>query len=271
MKIVFNGITFENTPNILHDNTLGLGTPPSVFVTQKTYTQDGSTYIRSNYENRKIDFEFTLIATDSADMIASKQNLYEKLNPRQGEQTMTVELYTTLYITALCDGIIPLAGNSKGNYWQTFQISFTCHDPFFWDTENSQLFTPFSGGFSFPFSFPFSLGTPAATQTLVNAGDVETPVRIVLVGPIQEAIITNTTTNESIYLTEDIDPGETVTINTQTKTVSSDVKGNVFNYISEDTTFWTLQPGNNTVTYKTSTNISGSSCTVYWKDRYTGI
>lgn len=271
MKIIFNSITFENRPTILHDNTVGLGTPPAQSVTQKTIYQDGSKFLRSFYDNRKITFMFTVTAASNAAMNTVKNNLYNKLNPKQGELEMTVELNQTLYITAVCDGIVPLSGESRGNYWQTYQISFTCHDPFFHDAESSQLFTPFTGGFSFPFSFPFSLGTPAASQTLTNAGDTSTPVRIVLVGSLKEAIIKNETTEESIYLTEDIDPGETVTIDTRLKTVTSSVKGNVFSYISSDTTFWELQPGNNTVSYKTSTNILGSSCTIYWNDRYTGL
>ena len=271
MKIVFNGITIENKPYILHDNTVGLGTPPSQNVTQKTIYQDGHTFLRSFYNSRKIDFKFTIIGTSNANLNTIKNTFYEKFSPKGGEVEMTIELNQTLYINAVCEGITPTNGEGRGNYWQTFQVSFDCPDPFFHVTENSQVFAPFAGGFSFPFSFPFSLGTPAASQVLANAGDTATPVRIVLVGPIKEAIINNDTTGESIYLTEDIDPGETVTIDTKKKTVASDVKGNVFNYISSDTAFWDLQPGNNTISYKTSTNILGSSCTIYWNDRYTGI
>jgi phage-related protein len=271
MKIIYNGITFENSPHILHDNTVGLGTPPVTSIFEKTYDQDGETYLRNNYEKRIIDFMFTLIGTDNTDLNTKKNALYSALNAKNGLKEMTLTLNQTLYINALSNGIQPLANEGRGDYWQTYQASFTCPDPFFTTTEATQLMTPFTGGFSFPFSFPFSLGTPAATATITITGDTETPIRIVLVGPLVQPKVTNTTTGEFISITTNIASGETVTIDTKLKTITSDVNGNVFHWLDTDSTFWYLEPGANVVTYITSTSILGSSCTIYYRNRYTGI
>lgn len=271
MKITFNGITFENTPTILHDDTVGLGTPPVQHVTQKTIYQDGMTYLRSFYDDRTIDFMFTVIGTDAADFTTKKNALYAVLSPKAGSKEMVVYYNQTLYINAICEGIQPLAGNGQGNYWQTYQVGFRCPDPFFTTAEATQLMTPFTGGFSFPFSFPFSLGTPAATATITITGDTETPVRIVLVGPLVAPKVTNTTTGEFISILQNIASGETVTIDTKLKTITSDINGNIFHWLDTDSTFWYLEPGANIITYITSTSILGSSCTIYYRNRYTGI
>lgn len=270
MKIIYNGITFENSPYILHDNTLGLGSPDTEIIFQKTLYQNGKTYIRNNLVERNIDFMFTLVGTDSADLNTKKNDLYSKLNPLNGEKEMTLTLNQTLYINAISQGAKPMAGEGRGDYWQTYQLSFVCPDPALTSALQSQVLTAFTGGFSFPFSFPFSLGTPAATATITNSGDIETPVSIVLVGPMIQPKITNNTTGEFIFLTQNILSGETITIDTKAMTITSSLTGNVFWYMDDSSTFWYLQPGANSVTYISSTSIVGSSCTINYRHRYSG-
>ena len=94
------------------------------------------------------------------------------------------------------------------------------------------------------------LGTISATNQLIctNDGSWSTKPVVTVEGPIYDWIITNSSNGkELIWNGYVIETGETVTIDIQNKTVTSDVSGDVSGYLSGDSGSFDLDPGANTI------------------------
>jgi len=134
----------------------------------------------------------------------------------------------------------------------------------------------FSGGFSFPFSFPVSFGQVGTQVTITNSGNVDTPVLIYFYGEVEEPVIENQTTDESITLTQTVDDGDILIINTafgekSVMLLSGGEYTNAFEYVDPDSDFWKLQPGDNTVRYTSSSEGENAECRLYYYNRYSGV
>jgi len=116
-----------------------------------------------------------------------------------------------------------------------------------------------------PFTAPFLLGTRSATNQLVctNDGSWATKPVVTVEGPIYDWIITNSSNGkELIWNGYVIETGETVTIDIQNKTVTSDVSGDVSGYLSGDSGSFDLDPGANTIDVFASGGVVDGTTTV---------
>ncbi len=143
--------------------------------------------------------------------------------------------------------------------FQPHLLSFIAPNPFWYNpTENDETVTE---------------GTPTVCA---NAGDVETPVRIVIDGPCKDPVITNTTTGEAIKVIGVVDTGETLTITTGfgEKTIVHDDGATETNWMpnldSTNKDFFYLNRGNNSITIADDT-VNTVTATIYWYDRFLGV
>ena len=115
-------------------------------------------------------------------------------------------------------------------------------------------------GFHMPFAIentdpiPFGIIEAVSNVTVTNDGEAETPLKMILraKGTITNPKITNYVTGDFFGLDISMYNADEITIDGETKTVTlrrSGVDSNVFNYISKNVTWLTLEQGANTFTY----------------------
>ena len=88
-------------------------------------------------------------------------------------------------------------------------------------------------------------------------------------------MVENLSTGEKIRLQMEVDEGETILIDTTYGNLlcwlqaSDGIQTNAMQYLSSDSTFWQLVPGENIVTFST---LSGSAeVAIEYVSRYTGV
>jgi hypothetical protein len=173
--------------------------------------------------------------------------------------------------------------------WDEFAIQevlrFIAHDPLFFDpTEVVASFTlGVSGDLVFPITFPIEFGSGVILDTLnlTYVGTWSTLPTIVIVGPIENPVITNVTTGEKLQFNVDIASGRTITIDLAygAKTVVDDLGNNLIGNLSADSNLatWHLAPdpeapdGLNVITLTGLNPTGATSVQIRYFTRYYGF
>jgi hypothetical protein len=134
--------------------------------------------------------------------------------------------------------------------------------------------TPSTGNFLFPWSFPrvFAQSGFFQTVTVTNDGDIDTPVRIVMAGPIMDPVFRNATTDRILSMVGlSLFAGDNLVIDTNPDKYVVQVNGvDTWQYLN-DAEFWDLAPGDNSVVFDIGgTNPAITSGTISWYNRYLG-
>jgi hypothetical protein len=126
-----------------------------------------------------------------------------------------------------------------------------------------------SGAAVYPFSYPivFGASTYSVTSAATNEGDLPVyPLSITVYGPVNQPVITNDTTGESIKVAENLGSSSNVLrISYDKDSLSAEIDGvNVLGSTSGD--FFKLQPGANEITLTGSSIGSGAYVEVSYRD-----
>jgi hypothetical protein len=128
------------------------------------------------------------------------------------------------------------------------------------------------GGFVLPAILPITFGTGSgSTVSAPNAGDSPAYPVMTLAGPLTNPYVQNLTTGAYMSLTLAIAAGQSVVVDMANRTV---ILGGFTNRISAKaagSTFWSLQPGANTLRLTTSVSGEGGSASVSYRDAYRGV
>ena len=149
-------------------------------------------------------------------------------------------------------------------------------DPCWYDATATTLpLAGLTGGATFPISFPCIFAVQGSTRVIINEGDIAAPVRIQIPGPCLNPVVENLSTGEKIALTLEVDAGKTVLIDTAYGNLlcrlvaSNGTQTNAMQYLTPESAFWQLQPGENIVTFSAP---SGSvEVAIEYASRYTGV
>lgn len=135
---------------------------------------------------------------------------------------------------------------------------------------------PSTGNFTFPWSFPrvFAQSGFFNTSDINNIGDIETPVRITMTGPLIDPVFRNNTTGKALGFTGlTLVAGDGLVIDTDPANYVVQVNGiDAWQYLqSENTEFWDLAPGSNKVVFDVGgTNVVSTTGNISWYTRYLG-
>ena len=158
---------------------------------------------------------------------------------------------------------------------QKVTIRLTAYDPFFYSGSSHIEYIGPPGAPMFPFSFPWEIGAVPDTAPLTNSGDVDTPVKMVITGPITNPVITNTTTSLSMSLTITMSAGDSFAIDTGLKTATYTPSGeaavNGQQYIDIASKFWVVTPGANAVTLTCGASSSPAGVSLEYSDKFSGV
>lgn len=249
--------------------------------TQKAPYQDGVTYLDSLLDARPIDIEVNIRESSYTNLFNKRREIQRIFNPKLGLGTLRYEYPGGVREISAVSTIVPIMVNNSDNMNPNFQkafISLLCPDPSFRDP-NLQVInvSSFEGGFEFLMEFDIDFGEVGQQATVVNNGDLATPILAIFNGPVTNPVLENVTTGEQIAVTITIPMGERLEINTAfgQKSVilydSMNVPTNAFYAVDPTSTFFMLQPGENVLSYASTGSAGNDVLTVQYYNRYIGI
>lgn len=258
------------------------GAADSDMQTIKAPYEDGEIFIDSHLEKLEISLEFILRHTDQRKLEKLKRQAARVMNPRLGKcELRYTRVDGTYVIDAVADGVPEFQTGSDNRLpgFQRGQVDFVAPLPY-WRSRNqtTRALKAYEGKFTLPFKLPFELGRQGDRTAIFNDGDVSTPVKIDLEGPVTNPQIRNETTNEFIKVKGAIAEDEILHIDTtpNKKRIEiyrdGDIK-NAFGRLAfdEGATFWQLETGSNDVSYIADKGNNKAIVTVSYHERYAGI
>ncbi len=240
----------------------GLGTPPIDYITQRGPFQDGVTVKDFFLGPRLIQLLIRQEFCDRLDWWDGRAALLDAIRPNR-------QLTATGVAPGALEWCLPDGTRRQINTFITegpqfeprvlgtwdenaFQeaLRFVAHDPLFFDpTEVVSAFVlGLDSDLVFPITFPIQFGSGEVSDTLnlTYVGTWKTFPTIVIVGPLENPIITNVTTGEKLEFAIDIPAGRTITIDLAygVKTVVNDLGANLIGNLSADSNLatWHLAP-----------------------------
>lgn len=139
----------------------------------------------------------------------------------------------------------------------SFLIVGTSVDPFIYATTgvtSAAISPPSGGGFLVPFVLPFvSAAAIGGSVVLNNAGSEEAWPVITLTGPLTTPVITNVTTGTYLQLAYTIGTGDQVIVDMHPDNRSITLNGgSLISTKTNDSNWWSLPPGNSSITLTTT-------------------
>jgi hypothetical protein len=253
------------------------GLPSAVNMTKAPY-QKGRSYIDVTIYERKFSLPFVILATTPEQLERRIDIVNYRFNPELGPGVLKLtgldgEVWN---IECIPYDIAMPGGNARGITYQEVLVSFVAPHPYLYSDDLSEVYmVGFEGGFSLPFSLPVSFGTVGTQTTVNNLGNVKAPVIIYLSGEVVNPIITNETTGEDLTIEETIADGDTLIIDTafgekSAMLLSGGEYTNLFDKVDPDSVFWSLEPGENIISYSASSEGENSQCRLTYRSRKSG-
>lgn len=271
-----------HTPQFQYITSDGLGGGPGYNIqTSRGAYQDGSAVQDVRLTPRNLMIKFLITSTDRVGVETKRKKIASAFNTRYGSGTLiwTQEDGSRYGLRCRTQSDSPqfLSGRrSQGRVWQIVVVDLIAPDPCWYDADAEvRSLSSNTGGVSFPVSFPASFGVAGSTLGIINSGDISSPIQVEIPGPCTNPNLENLTTGEILSLTLVVEDGETVVIDTTYGALycrvrsSSGIESNAMQYLTSESTFWQIIPGENIVTY---TSASGSGIvTIKSPSRYSGI
>ncbi len=235
-----------------------------------------------NYERhpaRNILIDLTLTGTNEQD-IRDKLRYLKKLHAKKtGFGTLTCVTPSKTYIIYVKPETVNETNDlGSGILYVYAQIAYRALDPFFYDSAFTELtLLGETGGFVIPMTVPWGGGLSGDTRSISNAGDITMPFILTIQGRVGYPCLIDNTHSLVIQYNDYVETGETLVIQstkgTRTATLV-DINGvtwNVLDKISDETTIYTLEEGNTSLTYYDIYRSATSSVKLKYHQGYNGI
>lgn len=230
-------------------------------INSKTITVDGD--FLSDHGNRKILLDTITAGYCELEMISENQ-----------------DVFISGYITETPDI------NRINPLYDSFSFSFLCPFPYWQSTFPKRiLFSTTRSEFSYPKTFykdvPFKISSTERNRILdvVNASPVPIgmKIRFSSLGIVEDPSITNIGTQEKIAFEGlSLYPDEILEVSTKENGIyctihreSGDI--NAFKYLSDDSTFFKINRGSNTIQYDSKTNVDGLNLEIIYEEVFSGV
>ena len=258
------------------------GTTLATFNKIKGIGQHGSTILSSTLEERIVEIEAIILSNDISEREVLKRNIDDVLNPLD---SIIIKYYSNdVKIQIEC---CPDETPKYSMYYKTnndnmlaFTVSFECFDPFWMDQDETILnVETWEGTFEFEFELT-STGIEFATKglnelQLNNYGNVEAPLEVYFKGPALNPSIT-LNDGKFIKVNRTLADNEVLYICTAfgkkaVQVISNGEIEQAYHYIDIDSTFFSLDPGTNKISYSTEGDFLPQSVIIKYKCHYFSI
>lgn len=271
-----NTLELTNNPNYTVYKIEGLNPPQATINSSVNTTTDGSSINSVRLENRNI----VIYVAIEGSVEANRINLYKYFPVKK-----TVKLYfnndsRSVYI----EGTVELIECNLFTSKQVAQISLICPKPYFKDVSNLiTMFSDVSKMFEFPFSIAktgveISAISTNQRRSIVNVGDVETGVIIKLfaIGTVVNPVIYDVLKRTYLKFNFTMSASDTLLINTNVgeksiELIRDGVSYNAMGYMVQDSSWFTLEAGDNVFTYDADSGNSNLQLTFTTAILYSGV
>ena len=276
------GDTLELTgnPNYNVYKIEGLNPPKASINSSANTTTDGSRINSARLESRNIVIYMTVEGTAESSVENNRINLYKYFPAKKTVKLFFSHSSRNIYI----EGAVELIECDPFNEKQVAQISIICPKPYFKDVKN--LITSF-GDVTSLFEFPFNITKTGAElsavtsnqrKSIINIGDVETGVIIKLfsTGTVVNPVIYDALKRTQLKLTFTMASGDTIVINTNVgeksiTLIRGGVSYNIIGYMAQNSTWFTLESGDNVFTYDADSGNTSLQLTFTTAVLYSGV
>ena len=271
------------------------GNPPSADQITQAPFQDGATRSGTLYDPRELSFRVLVQGPTLRSMQQNAQYLSLAFGAHQGEGTLVYKREDGLKyaIPCIANGKTPGDPEEESPTHFKTTIRLIAYDPV-WESYPKTR-TDFAAGspLQFPFKFPFKFPSSSPTHTVINAGNVATPIKLTITGAIVNPTITRTylrtytdpwgiavteTVSEAISFTLTMTEGEILTITTGPGNPSlsllhddGNYDANPFQYLGANPKFFLLQPGENTVSLTSVSMDAATTMVSLHGSRFTAV
>lgn len=166
-----------------------------------------------------------------------------------------------------------LIGPEEGQGWVQHRLVMMCDDPLVYSAEQSSVglgLEQESDGVEFDMVAPITFGVSASpgTAVAVNEGNSNTFPTIQILGPVTNPIVLNETYDEAIRINLTVAPGDSLSIDMQSRSVLLNGTASRRFAVSNTSTFWALRPGVNQLRFIASGYDSDALATVSWRSAW---
>lgn len=254
----------------------GLAPPKANISSSVNAIDDGSKINNKRLGNRNI----VIYTTIEGEIEKNRINLYKYFTPKSAVTLMFKNETRDVKI----DGVVELIECDLFAKKQVAQISIICPNPYFHSAENyTESFSDVQTLFAFPFSIsksgiPFSNLSTNVRKSIVYTGDVQTGMIIELFanGTVVKPIIYDVLKKTHMALNFTMLKSDKIIINTNPnqKSISlvrNGVSTNALGYLIPDSTWLSLQAGDNMFTYDAESGNSYLQITFTTSILYGGV
>ena len=268
----------------------GLGMPPVRHIEEQYAQQDGATYLATWLERRVVSLAFNLLNTTESDLWDAREALEVLMKQFAAgfrlQATLPNGAVRQLHLRYLGEMTLPRTWN-MGDARQVAVLQCVAHNPVWYDPTSvlwSYALEPGDGDWAFPLGFPEGFGADAidVSETKDYLGTWKAYPVITITGPLDDCVIENETTGETLdFTTYDLGAGKSIIIDLTPgiKTVTHSTDGNLVNELTtaSDLGTWHLAAHPEAVDGHNTLHITGVSATaatkisIRFNTRYIGI
>ncbi|PIC65331.1 phage tail protein [Sporosarcina sp. P13] len=261
----------------------GLGDVGADLQSQRAPYQDGDTLLDVILEPRFMSLELTVRGKEVKAVETNRRRLASVFNPKLGLGLLKYirgDEVKMINVVAESVASFPDGDTNRGTQFQKALLFLKAPSPYWLSIEKVEQLVVWEGGLTFPLKLPtrFARQSESKSKTLLNKGDVETPLRIVFNGPATAPIrIENKTTDDFIQVNQPLAIGERLEINTAfgqkrvERVLADGTRFNAFHYIKRGSKFFNLIPGNNLLDYSTGEDYERAGVLITWQNRYLSV
>ncbi len=209
---------------------------PEMRISSSFYAETGQTAVLSRYPASRI-------ITVGGDILCGRQEL--------SRISRILSAPGTLYITAsgkrrkiYCDEVRFSTGERQGSFIK-YSLALTCHNPYFSDFAESKFTVHSRSDLIYPqFTLPCVFTESVTRCGVINRGDIPSmPVFEIraLSGGDGGIIIENETTGHSLRIDHSFTAGELVAVDTQNRSITSSVYGNIINSLTPESVLGNME------------------------------
>jgi hypothetical protein len=270
-------LSFQENFSVL--NTSGLFMTQIDFVEEDVPFQSGSRLRNIKVKPRDVDVQLLIKCDSEVELRQLVRDCLRMFNPLTGDGKLKVIAPDNSQRELVCRYKTGLEGtenrDSKGRTWKIVLLIFRAFDPFWYDSNTivQTIKLNESPGLFFPI-LPLRLAssTVFADMAVDNTGDVETWPEWIITGPGENIVLRNMSTDEVTNLEASLEAGETLTIDTKpyAKTVTKNDGTNLFYTLTDESSLWALQEGNNSIQLEMANATNNSGIQLTYRNRYWG-
>ena len=163
----------------------------------------------------------------------------------------------------------------QGGYMSDFLLQLTAGDPFFYSTDGGDEQTAHitrvtQGGYVTPYDLPVNWASGSSPTVVNNNGEAVYYPRIEIHDQADNPIITNQTTGERFELDINLVNGDDVVIDMFKRTVTLN-GANIIGNKTDDSIWWGLQVGPNSIVLDSSSGGDNVTADIYWRNGVKGL